>query len=157
MKKIILIFVMALLTNLAMAQPPAGKANVGDTYGAKIDRMNAVAVNELPSMFKGKDTIPAKVMGKVLDVCSSKGCWLTMQVNDSTKAFVKMKGYAFFVPSALSGKTIVLDGIAFTKTTSVAELKHYAEDGKKSQKEIDAITAPKQEIRLLANGILVVQ
>ena len=78
---------MALITNLAMAQPPAGKANVGDTYGAKIDRVNAVAVKELPSMFKGKDTIPAKVMGKVLDVCSSKGCWLTMQVNDSTKAF----------------------------------------------------------------------
>lgn len=157
MKKIILIFVITLITNLAMAQPPAGKAKVGDTYGAKIDDKNAVAVKEIPSLFKGKDTIPVKVTGKVLDVCSSKGCWLTMQVNDSTKAFVKMKGYAFFVPSALSGKNIVLDGIAFTKTTSVAELKHYAEDGKKSQKEIDAITAPKQEIRLLANGILVVE
>lgn len=157
MKKIVLVFVTALLANLAIAQPPAGKAAVGDTYGAKIDRMNAFPVNELPSMFKGKDTIPAKVIGKVLDVCSSKGCWLTMQVNDSTKAFVKMKGYAFFVPSALSGKTVVLDGIAFTKTTSVAELKHYAEDAKKPQKEIDAITSPKKEIRLLANGIVVVE
>ncbi|MBL7920987.1 MAG: DUF4920 domain-containing protein [Bacteroidia bacterium] len=157
MKKIILVFLTVFFANLAIAQPPSGNANVGDTYGAKVDRMNAIPVNELPAMFKGKDTIAAKVMGKVLDVCSSKGCWLTMQVNDSTKAFVKMKGYAFFVPSALSGKTVVLDGIAFTKTTSVAELKHYAEDAKKPQQEIDAITAPKKEIRLLANGIVVVQ
>ncbi len=140
-----------------MAQPPDGKAKAGDVYGAKTDNKNAVAATELPTLMKGKDTIPVKVTGKVLDVCSSKGCWLTLQVNDTTKAFVKMKDYAFFVPSALSGKKIVLDGIAFTKTTSVAELKHYAEDGKKSQKEIDAITAPKNEIRLLANGILVVE
>ncbi|MBL7911468.1 MAG: DUF4920 domain-containing protein [Bacteroidia bacterium] len=157
MKKIIFAFIIVFITNLAMAQPPDGKAKAGDVYGSKTDNKNAVAANELPTLMKGKDTIPVKVTGKVLDVCSSKGCWLTLQVNDTTKAFVKMKDYAFFVPSALSGKKIVLDGIAFTKTTSVAELKHYAEDGKKSQKEIDAITAPKNEIRLLANGILVVE
>ena len=68
-----------------------------------------------------------------------------------------MKDYEFFVPTALSGKNVVLDGIAFTKTTSVAELKHYAQDGKKPQAEIDAITTPKSEIRFLANGILVVE
>ena len=157
MKKIIFAFISVFITNIVMAQPPEGKAKAGDVYGAKTDNKNAVAVKELPALMKGKDTIPVKVTGKVLDVCSSKGCWLTLQVNDTTKAFVKMKGYAFFVPSALSGKNIVLDGIAFAKTTSVAELKHYAEDGKKSQKAIDAITAPKNEIRLLANGILVVE
>ena len=157
MKKIIFVFIISFITNLIMAQPPEGKAKAGDFYGAKIDAKNAVAAKEIPSLFKGKDTVPVKVTGKVLEVCSSKGCWLTMQINDTEKAFVKMKGYAFFVPSALSGKTIVLEGIAFTKTTSVAELKHYAQDGKKPQKEIDAITAPKNEIRLLANGILVVE
>jgi hypothetical protein len=41
--------------------------------------------------------------------------------------------------------------------TSVDELKHYAEDAKKSKEEIDAITEPKKEIRLTANGVLVVK
>ncbi len=157
MKKIIFVLIIAFVSSFAMAQPPAGNAKPGDIYGAKVDAKNAVAAKEIPSLFNGKDTVPVKVTGKVLDVCSNKGCWLTMQINDNEKAFVKMKDYAFFVPTALSGKTVVLEGIAFTKTTSVAELKHYAEDGKKSQKEIDAITAPKKEIRLLANGILVVE
>ena len=71
--------------------------------------------------------------------------------------FVKMKGCAFFVLFDIIGKTIVLDGISYTKTTSVSELKHYAEDAKKSQTEIDAIAKPKSEIRLLASGILVVE
>ncbi|HJV20168.1 MAG TPA: hypothetical protein VJ552_09855 [Sediminibacterium sp.] len=41
-------------------------------------------------------------------------------------------------------------------TTSVDELKHYAADAKKSKAEIDAITQPKKEIRLVAKGIKVV-
>ena len=60
-----------------------------------------------------------------------------------------MKDYAFFVPTALEGKTVVLEGSAESKTTSVKELQHYAEDAKKSQAEIDAITEPKTETRFL--------
>src|SRR4051812_4763570 len=130
MKKIILVFVIVFFTNLVIAQPPAGKAKAGDVYGAKTDAKNAVAAKELPALMKGKDTITVKVTGKVLDICANKGCWLTLQINDTEKAFVKMKDYEFFVPTALSGKNVVLDGIAFTKTTSIAELKHYAQDGK---------------------------
>lgn len=70
--------------------------------------------------------------------------------------FVKMKDYAFFVPTALKGKSVILEGNAEKEITSVKELKHYAKDAKKSQSEIDAITLPKEEIRFLANGIKVV-
>jgi hypothetical protein len=73
------------------------------------------------------------------------------------KFFVKMKDYAFFVPTALKGKTVVLEGNAETKIISVDEQKHYAEDAKKSQKEIDAITQPQEEIRFVANGIKVIK
>jgi hypothetical protein len=92
-----------------------------------------------------------------VDVCSKKGCWMTFKINETERAFVKMKDYGFFVPMDLVGKTVVLDGHAFTKTTSVAELKHYAEDAKKSQKDIDAITEPKSEVRFMADGILVLE
>ena len=68
-----------------------------------------------------------------------------------------MKDYGFFLPTAAIGKTVVIDGVVKMKTTSVAELKHYAEDAKKSKEEIDAITKPEKEINVLAKGIVVVE
>jgi hypothetical protein len=41
-----------------------------------------------------------------------------------------MKDYAFFVPTALKGKNVVLEGNAERKVISVNEQKHYAEDAK---------------------------
>lgn len=35
-----------------------------------------------------------------------------------------------FLPVSAKGKTVVIDGEVKIKTTSVAELKHYAEDAK---------------------------
>ena len=136
MKKITLTLGLVLSTIITIAQPPEGKAKVGDTYGAKITEDGAISISELPALLKGKDTVVVKIKAKAVSSCSSKG---------------------FFVPTAITDKNVILDGIAFIKTTSVAELKHYAEDGKKSQAEIDAIKEPKQEIRFLANGIMIVK
>jgi Domain of unknown function (DUF4920) len=47
-------------------------------------------------------------------------------------------------------------GKATKKTTSVEELKHYAEDAGKTKAEIDAITAPKTELSVDATGVKVV-
>lgn len=157
MKKITLIIALLCCAFLSHAQPPAGKAQPGDVYGAKITEADAVDIKELPALLAGKDTIKVKIKAKALSSCEKKGCWLTLQIDDKNSAFVKMKDYEFFVPTAIVNKNVVLEGIAFTKVTSVSELKHYAEDGKKSQAEIDAITEPKKEIRFLANGILVVK
>src|SRR5690606_19331705 len=111
----------------------------------------------LPAQLPEKGKIETKVMAEVTAVCPKKGCWVRLAVNDSTTAFVKMKHYAYFVPMALKGKTIVLEGTAEMKTTSVAELQHYAEDAGRPQAEIDAITKPEREIRLIASGIKVVK
>lgn len=157
MKKSVIVVFMLLLASIAFAQPPSGKATPGSIYGAKTDGEHAVAAAELPAMLKDKDTVSVKVKAKVMEVCSKKGCWMTFKVSEEQSAFVKMKDYAFFVPTDLVGKTVVLEGKAYTKTTSVSELKHYAEDAKKPQKEIDAITQPKTEIRFMADGIVVVE
>ena len=157
MKKLTLVLGITLSCFLIKAQAPAGKAKVGDTYGAKITEEGAIAISELPVMLKGKDTVSVKIRAKAISSCASKGCWMTLQIDGQNTAFVKMKDYGFFVPTAIADKNVVLDGIAFIKTTTVEELKHYAEDGKKSQAEVDAIREPKKEIRFLANGILVVK
>ncbi len=141
--------------------PPSGNAMVGDTYGSAVDasvESKAISVEKLNKKLKkdNKKVENVAIKGKVTDVCDKKGCWLTIETEDNSQFFVKMKDYAFFVPTALKGKNVVLEGSAERKVTSVDEQKHYAEDAKKPQSEIDAITQPKEEIRFVANGIKVV-
>ena len=147
-----------LLSFSAFAQPPAGDAKPGDYYGEKISASESTPIAEAAAKLDEKTTkIKTKITATVLDVCPKKGCWMKLAVNDSTTAFVKMKDYAFFIPTAAIGKTVVIDGEMKMVTTSVAELRHYAEDAKKSKKEIAAITQPEKEIRILANGVTVIE
>lgn len=157
MKKLSIVSTCLLLCAVALCQPPEGDAKPGDKYGEITSTDGAVDIAEIPAELEKKGTVTTKMRAKVLDVCPNKGCWLSLAINDSTEAFVKMKDYAFFAPLAIKGKTIVLDAKASYKTISVEELKHYAEDAKKPQAEIDAIKKPKKEIRLLASGIEVVE
>ncbi|NSL88289.1 DUF4920 domain-containing protein [Chitinophaga solisilvae] len=157
MKRIL--FLLLLISGIAAkAQPPKGTAAKGTVYGAGANANGAIEAVQLPTLLKSDTAkMQVKVKAKVLDVCPKKGCWMKLQVNDSTTAFVKMKNYGFFVPLDIKGKTIVLDGLAYNHITSVAELQHYAEDAKKSPEEINAITQPKKEIRFTADGIVVVE
>lgn len=149
------------LSFYAQSGPPAGDAKVGDFYGKDVSPKlvkKAVSTDELNKELKSKNKINnVAVKGKVTGVCPKKGCWVSLATDSGEPFFVKMKDYAFFVPTALEGKTVVLEGTAESKTTSVKELQHYAEDAKKSQAEIDAITEPKTETRFLANAIKVVE
>jgi hypothetical protein len=157
MKSLIAVCFFLLVATLATAQPPKISADPGMTYGAATTPDNAVSIKGLQDIMAKKDESAVKVKGKVVDVCPKKGCWVTLETPDQSKVFVKMKDYGFFVPTELIGKNVVIDGEAKLVETSVEELRHYAEDAKKSPEEIAAITAPKKEIRLTAAGILVTQ
>jgi len=157
MKRIFIFALLLLSTRFAIAQPPAGPAKIGDTYGEVIKADGAIAIAELPSKLVKEEPLQTKIKAKVTGVCPKKGCWLSLEMPDSSKVFVKMKDYGFFVPVDMIGKTVVLDGEAVMKTATVEELQHYAEDAKKSKAEIAAITKPQQEIRFTAKGILVVK
>lgn len=157
MKKSILLIAIALFVGLSgYAQPPAGDAKKGDSYGEKITDKGAISLAELGKQLDKKDSVTAKIKGKVLEVCSKKGCWVTMELPNKSQMMVKFKDYAYFVPTSLSGKTVVLDGVARKKIVSVNELKHFAEDAKKPQAEIDAITKPEKQVKFEASGVLVI-
>jgi hypothetical protein len=158
MKKSIIVvalFAFSAITTVQAQDVERKPATPGQTYGEKIDVKGAVDIAELPVMLENKEKVHTKVTAKVLDVCPKKGCWMNLYINDSTTAFVKMKDYGFFVPMDMIGKTVVLEGDAVVKMTSVNELRHYAEDAKKPQSEIDAITQPEKSIRFVATGIKV--
>lgn len=154
MKKINLVIAALLLSFSLMAQPPEGPADKGMTFGVKTTEENAIVADDILPLLKGKEKANVKVKGKVVEVCKAEGCWLRMQTSKGTM-LVKMKDHAFLVPLSMNGKTIVADGVATIKETSVEMLRHYAEDAGKSKEEIEAIKEPKTEIILQSKGILV--
>ena len=157
MNKLIFASIALLVTLTSYAQPPAGNADKGDFYGAKVKAKGAIPLVEVVSQLEKESSMPdAKISAKIVDVCPNKGCWLKLELPDGKQATVKMKDYGFFVPLAAKGKTVVIEGQASIKTVSVNELRHFAEDAKKSKAEIDAITQPKREVNILAKGIVVV-
>lgn len=158
MKKILFGLFMLGTTLSVWAQPPAGDAKPGDFYGEKVNPEGALALVDVVSKVKGgSDFADVKIVATVKDVCAKKGCWLKLELPQGEEVMVKMKDYGFFLPLAAKGKKVVIDGEAKLKTTSVAELKHYAEDAKKSQAEIDAIKEPQKEVRVTAKGIVIAQ
>ena len=154
MKKIFLLIPVLLLAFTLMAQPPKGPAEKGMTFGKKTTAEAAITVSELRAKLTGADAVEVKVTGKVSEVCKAEGCWLRMETANGTM-LIKMKDHAFLVPLSMNGKTIVVDGVATLKETSVEMLRHYAEDAGKSKAEIEAIKEPKKEITMQAKGILV--
>lgn len=158
MKKLFFTLVIAGLGFIANTQPPAGEAKPGEWYGEKVSTDGAVNVNDVVKKLNGGAEFPeVKIKAKIVEVCPKKGCWLKLELENGETAMVKMKDYGFFLPLTAKGKTVVIDGEVKLKTTSVAELKHYAEDAKKTKEEIDAIKEPQKEIRVMAKGIVIVE
>lgn len=155
MKKILLLIPVLMFAISLLAQPPEGPANKGMTFGVPVTEENAVSANELSSLLDPKGPKEVKVKGKVVEVCKAEGCWLRMETANGGTMMIRMKDHKFFVPVSMQGKTIVAEGSATLKETSVDMLKHYAEDAGKSKEEIAAIKEPKKEIVLHARGILV--
>jgi hypothetical protein len=128
------------------------------SFGEKITEGNAISKEVLLEKYKTLkkgDTLTIKVTSKINEICQNKGCWMTLDLGNDETAFVKFKDYGFFVPMNAQKRNTIIEGKAFVEETSVAELKHYAEDEGKSEKEIAEIKAPKTEYKFLAHGVLI--
>ena len=124
------------------------------TFGVITTEKDAEDAKDLNSIITSKEPKEIKIKGKVTEVCKAEGCWLRMETA-SGSMMIRMKDHKFFVPVSMQGKTIIANGTATLKETSVDMLRHYAEDAGKTKEEIAAIKDPKKEIVLQATGILV--
>tara|TARA_R110002072_G_scaffold70522_26_gene170256 strand:- start:351 stop:851 length:501 start_codon:yes stop_codon:yes gene_type:complete len=124
-------------------------------YGDTISQDGAIEASELYAMLEGKDSVMVKVKGVVNQSCKVKGCWMKMDVGDGQEMRVSFKDYGFFVPTNLAGETATIEGIAKITTTSVEDLKHFAQDGGQSEEEIAAITEPEVSISYVATGVII--
>ncbi len=124
-------------------------------FGDSITTSDAVDAKELAALIKDKDSVTIKLTGTVESVCQKKGCWMNMAIGENQSMKVRFKDYAFFVPKDATGKTVFIEGVAFKDTTSIAELKHYAEDAGQSKEEIEKITQPEININFEAKGVII--
>lgn len=126
-------------------------------HGEDITEEGAISTTEFLVQFEGKDVLDTKISGNIEEVCSKKGCWMTMNLSDDKDMRVTFKDYEFFVPLDAGGKQTIIKGTATMDTTTVEMLKHYAEDAGDSQEEIDAITEPQFNYAFEATGVLVME
>ncbi|MFN7117884.1 MAG: DUF4920 domain-containing protein [Saprospiraceae bacterium] len=159
LKHFLAILVVALTVTVSNAQHEGhAKGNAkkmsGETFGEKINAKGAVSYEQMLKQLQGKDSIAVKVVGTVDAVCQMKGCWMTINEANKPEMMVKFKDYGFFVPKDISGRKVVMQGFAYREVTSVDELRHYAEDAGKSKEEIEKITQPKEELKFMASGVL---
>lgn len=159
MKKLLTVgFCLLAMLSISYAQQSIKAAKAGVTYGKTIDNKNAVSVKTLESKLQTNKDFTGKIEGEVVSVCKKKGCFLTLKREGSPEPImVRFTDYAYFVPEDLIGKTIVVEGKAKMKETSVEWLKHYAEDEGKSKEEIAKIKEPKKDISIVADGVLVIK
>mgnify|MGYP001162185170 CR=1 FL=1 len=121
------------------------------SYGGKIDLTDkSLFVSSIDNNYN-----ISNIEGQIIDVCPKKGCWMNVKIDQDT-IFVKFRDYAFFVPkSGVQGKKVFVSGDIFRDTISVERLRHYAEDAKKSKKEILAITQPEYKINMIADAVAI--
>jgi Domain of unknown function (DUF4920) len=136
----------------------ANKAQkVGNIYGKIFLTEGVITYDAMRSkMLKADKLNEVKVSGTVETVCKAKGCWMNIASEKGEPPMhVEFKDYAFFMPLDIEGKKVVMLGKAVKEITSVEDLRHFAQDEGKSKEEIAKITQPKEDIKFLAEGVLI--
>lgn len=135
----------------------AESAKPGVVYGKFSDNgMTPISINDVEKKISD-NKYEGQIKGKVVEVCQAMGCWAKLQREDGSTVMIKVKDHEFAMPKDIVGKIIVADGKAEIKETSVAMLKHYAEDAGKSKEEIAKIKEPQKEVIITIKGVKVVE
>jgi hypothetical protein len=148
---------LALTTLVIVNGQDPESAKPGVTYGKYSDEgTTPISVNDLEKKMSD-NKFDGKIKGKVVEVCQAMGCWAKVQKDDGSTVMIKVKDHEFAMPKDIVGRTVVVEGKAELKETSVAMLKHYAEDAGKSKEEIEKIKDPKKEVIMTIRGVKVVE
>lgn len=150
-------FLLALSSLIVINAQEPESAKPGVTYGKYSNEgMTPISVNDIEKKMSD-NKFDGKIQGKVVEVCQAMGCWAKLKKDDGTTVMIKVKDHEFAMPKDIVGKTVVVEGKAELKETSVAMLKHYAEDAGKTKEEVDKIKEPKKELIMMIKGVKVVE
>ncbi|MCH7409254.1 DUF4920 domain-containing protein [Belliella sp. DSM 111904] len=131
------------------------ESTVSGNYGEFVSDNGVVSMDQMYKELLADGAFEGKVVGQIKEVCTKKGCWMTLDLPNGETMRVTFKDYGFFVPLNAHGYPVIIEGIATRSVTDVATLKHYAEDAGKTKEEIDEITTPKEEYAFEAVGVVI--
>ncbi len=160
MKECMYLVCFLLFTTACKQQAPVAKVNDENLsyFGDKISSEGAITYEDLQLKLKAEERLDnVKVKAKVTGVCQAKGCWMNLTsivLASEEQIFVKFKDYGFFMPKDIAGREVIVEGKAYKEVTSVDELRHYAEDEGLEEEQILAITEPKEELKFMAHGVI---
>lgn len=150
MKKIILFFTAAVV----LASCGDMKLKSDGKYGENFTTDSVMTVAALTTLMQTTNEAQVVVEGTVNGVCKSEGCWLTLENKSGEELFIEIKDKAFHLPFNVEGKHAIVKGVVTKSQISVAELQAEAKEEGKSEAEIQAITAPKEEITMETTGLI---
>jgi hypothetical protein len=110
-KMIVFCTVLFFILSNTMAQPPKVSAAKGSLFGTMVNATDTVSTDKLPDLLKENKTAEVTIKGVIVEVCKAKGCFVYMKTATG-KIYIKTKDDSFFVPLALKGKTVVVQGTA---------------------------------------------
>ncbi|MGB1370362.1 MAG: DUF4920 domain-containing protein [Flavobacteriaceae bacterium] len=152
-----LIFLFSCKEKHSNRTPVQVQSTTYNLYGDAFKTDSILSLDELSQKIeKIGDTLQLTLKGTIKEVCTKKGCWMTLSMENDSEMMVRFKDYGFFVPLDASGE-VLIHGKAFISKTSVDDLRHYAEDAGASDDEIAAITTPKTSYNFEADGVLISQ
>jgi hypothetical protein len=119
------------------------------SHGDMVSSEDAISVNKFLSEVNN-DTATFKVKGTIEEVCQMKGCWMTLKNEQGANVRVTFKDYGFFVPKDVSGREVIIEGVASREILDEDVARHYAEDGGKEYDE-----SMRNSITFVAKGVLI--
>ena len=120
-------------------------------FGEEFSSDKYVDVSELLTQVNENES-SFRVKGVVEEVCQMKGCWMTLKNEEGVSVRITFKDYGFFVPKDISGREVILEGVAFKEVLEEDVAKHYAEDG-----GVEYDESMKNQISFVATGVLVAE
>jgi uncharacterized protein DUF4920 len=84
-------------------------ASAAEHYGAPLTLKNPLTLEAAVQSLGERPAADVLVQSTVAKVCEQRGCWIALQ-SASSKMHVTFKDEAFFVPSTLIGKTVLVEG-----------------------------------------------
>ncbi len=160
MKRFNILLVFFFAFALCSAQDSQQKTSVQSgfvSFGEEIntdETEDTSAMTEKYALLKASDTLQIKFKATVTEVCQSKGCWMKLELANGEKTMVRFKDYGFFMPMDITGREVIVNGLAFVEEMSVEDQRHYATDAGKSAEEVAKITTTKKTYGFEADGVL---
>lgn len=99
--------------------------------------------------------VPVVVEGKIVEVCQTSGCWLTLQTTDGVDITLLVKDKQFKLPADATGKSVIAQGGAYKSVTTVEERRQIAKANGTPTEKIAEINSPSVEYFFSAEGAII--